>query len=94
LQTELNRQFGRNLSVDGVFGPATRAAAVNVRPGARGNITYLIQAALFLRAFTDVIPDGVFGPITERAVRQFQGASGLTVDSIAGPNTQNALFSW
>ena len=94
LQTELNRQFGRNLAADGVFGPATRAAAVNVRPGARGNMTYLIQAALFMRGFTGLIPDGNFGPITERTVRQFQGASGLTVDGVAGPNTQNALFSW
>ncbi|MDR0292566.1 MAG: N-acetylmuramoyl-L-alanine amidase [Oscillospiraceae bacterium] len=94
LQTELNRQFGRNLATDGVFGPLTRAATVNVRPGARGNMTYIIQAALFIRGFTDVIPDGVFGPVTERAVRQFQGASGLTADGIAGPNTQNALFRW
>jgi N-acetylmuramoyl-L-alanine amidase len=94
LQTELNRQFGRNLATDGIFGPLTRAATVNVRPGAHGNITYLIQSALFLRAFTDVIPDGAFGPVTERAVRQFQGASGLAVDGVVGPNTQNALFSW
>jgi peptidoglycan L-alanyl-D-glutamate endopeptidase CwlK len=92
LQTELNRQFGRNLRADGVFGPRTRAAAVNVRPGARGNMTYLIQAALYIRGYREVVPDGVFGPVTERAVRAFQNASGLTVDSVAGPNTQNALF--
>jgi N-acetylmuramoyl-L-alanine amidase len=94
LQTELNSQFGRNLSVDGKFGPLTHAAAVNVRQGARGNMTYLIQAALFIRGYDSVVPDGAFGPITERAVRQFQGAAGLTVDGIAGPNTQQALFNW
>ncbi|MDR0325984.1 MAG: N-acetylmuramoyl-L-alanine amidase [Oscillospiraceae bacterium] len=93
-QTELNRQFGRNITIDGIFGPETRAATVNVRPGARGNMTFLIQAALFIRGFTDVNPDGVFGPITENAVRQFQRAAGLNVDSIVGPNTQNALFNW
>ncbi|MCL1807931.1 MAG: N-acetylmuramoyl-L-alanine amidase [Oscillospiraceae bacterium] len=93
-QTELNRQFGRNLAIDGVFGPATRAATVNIRPGARGNMTYLIQAALVLRGFDNLLPDGNFGPVTERAVRQFQAASGLAVDGIVGPNTQNAIFSW
>ena len=92
LQTELNRQFGRNLVVDGVWGPATRAAAVTVRPGAVGNISYLIQASLYTRGYNDVIPDGVFGPRTEAAVRTFQRDQGITVDGIAGPNTQDRLF--
>ncbi|MCL2084601.1 MAG: N-acetylmuramoyl-L-alanine amidase [Oscillospiraceae bacterium] len=92
LQTELNRQFGRNLAVDGIFGPLTRAATVNVRRGARGNITYLIQAALYGRGYTRVIPDGVFGPITEQAVRAFQIDHRLALTGVAGPNTQFALF--
>lgn len=93
-QTELNRQFGRNLVVDGIFGPQTRAATVNVRPGARGNMSFIIQAALYLRGFEDIIPDGIFGPATEQAVRMFQTANGLAADGIAGPQTQAALFSW
>jgi len=92
LQTELNRQFGRNLVVDGVWGPATRAATVTVRPGAVGNITYLIQASLYTRGYNEVIPDGVFGARTEAAVRIFQRDQGITVDGIAGPNTQDRLF--
>lgn len=35
--------------------------------------------------------DGVFGPLTERAVRAFQQDSGLVVDGIAGPMTFAAL---
>ncbi len=91
LQIELNRQFGRNLTVDGKFGPATRAATVNVRPGARGNLTYLIQAALYLKGYT-VTPDGIFGTQTEAAVKSFQRSAGLSTDGIAGPATQAALF--
>ena len=35
--------------------------------------------------------DGDFGKNTEQAVRAFQGASGLTADGIAWPQTRNAL---
>ena len=38
-----------------------------------------------------VKPDGVFGPETERAVKQFQADFNLTVDGIVGPKT---LRSW
>ena len=49
LQIELNRQFDRGLDVDGIFGPATKAACVNVRRGAVGNITQLIQSMLIIQ---------------------------------------------
>ncbi len=91
LQTELNRQFGANLAVDGVFGRATQAATRPVRKGARGNITYLIQAALYIKGYR-LNPDGIFGDRTEAAIRDFQRNNGLTVDGVAGPITQSALF--
>lgn len=91
LQTELNKQFGSNLAVDGIFGTNTYNACINVRKGAEGNITYLIQAMLVCHSF-DIDADGIFGPATENAVKDFQSRNGLSVDGIVGKNTFNKLF--
>src|SRR5437588_8573135 len=49
------------------------------------------QVALLQRALGGVKVDGVFGPETEAAVRQFQTSRGMTVDGVAGPITNAAL---
>jgi peptidoglycan hydrolase-like protein with peptidoglycan-binding domain len=36
--------------------------------------------------------DGVFGPGTERALKEWQAANGLTADGIAGPATLAVLL--
>ena len=91
LQTELNKQFWNKLTVDGIFGTNTYNACINVRKGAEGNITYLIQAMLVCHSF-DIDADGIFGPATENAVKDFQLRNGLSVDGIVGKNTFNKLF--
>ncbi len=91
LQTELNKQFEGNLVVDGIFGTNTYNACINVRRGAEGNITWLIQSMLICHSF-NINADGIFGPATERAVRDFQSRNGLSVDGIVGKNTFNKLF--
>lgn len=83
LQTELNKQFGSKLAVDGIFGTNTYNACINVRKGAEGNITYLIQAMLVCYSF-DIDADGIFGNATENAVREFQKRNGLSQDGIVG----------
>jgi peptidoglycan hydrolase-like protein with peptidoglycan-binding domain len=35
--------------------------------------------------------DGLYGPLTEAAVRRYQSAAGLAVDGVAGPRTMRAL---
>lgn len=91
-QTELNKQYGAKINVDGIWGPQTKAASPNVREGAEGNITYILQAALFLEGHNPHGMDGIFGSGTEIAVKAFQRANGLSADGIAGENTFAKLF--
>jgi len=71
---------------------------VLLRNGSRGeNVrtlqTMLNEARVQYPSIPVLAVDGVFGPITERAVRAFQQARGLAVDGIVGPITWNALAS-
>lgn len=56
------------------------------KKGSRGEMVKQIQQALHL------LPDGIFGVITEEAVRTFQKEHGLTVDGIVGPATLALLL--
>lgn len=91
LQTELNKQYHRGLAVDGIFGANTYNACINVRIGAEGNITWLIQSMLICHSF-NINADGIFGSATESAVKEFQKRNGLSQDGIVGKNTFNKLF--
>lgn len=92
LQTELNKQFNKGLKVDGIFGNLTKNACVSVRKGAKGNITYILQAILYCKGYKIAV-DGDFGVNTENAVKDYQQSNGLTVDGVAGKNTFTKLFS-
>ena len=92
LQSELNKQYGKGLAVDGIWGPRTKAACVNVRNGARGNITRVLQGALICHSYSTSGFDGIFGSGTDNAVRAFQGARRLIADGVAGRETFAALL--
>ena len=79
-------------NVDGELGPKTKAACVNVREGARGDITKVLQLALICNGHSKGGFDGIFGSGTRSAVEQFQKAEGLAVDGIAGKNTWSKLL--
>jgi N-acetylmuramoyl-L-alanine amidase len=55
------------------------------KKGSRGEGVKQIQIALHL------YPDGIFGTLTEEAVKEFQKKHNLTIDGIVGPNTFNVL---
>jgi len=61
-----------------------------MRIGHRGSKIRQLQERL-VQAGYPVEVDGIFGPETDRAVRQFQRDMGLLVDGVAGPQTWAAL---
>jgi len=50
-----------------------------------------VQRRLRELGYRDLAVDGIYGPKTEAAVRQFQTASGLKADGIVGPDTWSML---
>lgn len=52
----------------------------------------VLQLALRSLGFPRLAVDGYYGPSTEQAVRKFQGAHGITVDGIVGPETLRTLI--
>ena len=65
-----------------------------LKTGDSGAEVALLQTGLRRAGFDPGAPDGVFGPVTRRAVTEFQRAHGLRPDGIAGPVTEAALAPW
>jgi peptidoglycan hydrolase-like protein with peptidoglycan-binding domain len=97
-------QSQKHLAVDGIVGPNTWAAlVVQVQRGAQGDAVRAVQEeAQFRNLSGDPHQgpqiDGVFGPVTEEFVRDFQAAvhadvPSMAVDGIVGPMTWQALIS-
>jgi len=93
------------LSEDGVVGDETWAALVDETFTLGDRMLYLrlphfhgkdvghAQEALNALGFACGDLDGIFGGYTERAVREFQRNSGLSVDGILGTTTVHALMA-
>src|SRR5215813_11054423 len=63
--------------------------------GQRSNEVVALQNALNLglQPTKPLVLDGIFGPLTDASVHQFQKCQGLKADGIAGPHTLEALFA-
>lgn len=99
------RTFQRthHLEEDGEVGPATWAALVDATFSLGDRLLYLrfpyfhgadvrsLQAALNALGFACGAVDGIFGALTEGAVRDFQSNSALAADGIVGPSTVRAV---
>ncbi len=96
-------QHRRGLRVDGICGPQTWAALVEAgyelgsrllydrRPMLRGDDVAELQRRLSALGFDTGRVDGIFGPATAQAVREFQGNVGLPADAIVGATTVREL---
>ena len=70
----------------------------HITPMQRGEDIKMLQQELNRRNITDengkqLVVDGIFGPLTDSAVRNFQRLNGLIVDGIVGINTSR-LLEW
>lgn len=65
--------------------PTTTEHHITLTTGSEGRQVMLLQRALGIHV------DGVYGPETAAAVRQFQASRGLVVDDVVGPITSAAL---
>ena len=66
-----------------------------LRRGSQGDYVRVVQKILNLylaKGMTPLVPDGIFGPNTEAAVKFFQSRHKLVPDGIVGPLTRGKLF--
>ena len=96
-------QEARGLHVDGICGPETWGALVECsfrlgdrllylrRPMLRGDDVAILQGRLNSLGFDAGREDGLLGPETEAALRQFQRDAGIATDGVCGPAAIAAL---
>jgi N-acetylmuramoyl-L-alanine amidase len=96
-------QAVRCLHDDGICGPQTWSALVEAgfrlgdrmlylrQPMLRGDDVTELQQRLNALGFDAGREDGILGPETETAIRQFQRNAGLTHDGVFGPETEKSL---
>ncbi|MGL5058553.1 MAG: peptidoglycan-binding domain-containing protein [Microcoleus sp.] len=66
-----------------------------LKHGSRGEDVKRLQKVLLARGFCprSFVPDGIFGPTTQKAVKQFQRQANLRADGVVGPETWDRIFA-
>lgn len=64
-----------------------------LKKGSEGDGVMLLQRELREIHWNDLKVDGIFGPITEAAVKEYQDAKGIERDGIVGVETKSCLFA-
>ncbi|WP_405842843.1 peptidoglycan-binding protein [Streptomyces sp. NBC_01518] len=78
--------------IDGIwYAGNSRTQQENLAVGNAGSDVAEAQCLLRRAGISPGGIDGIFGPLTEHAVKQFQKRSGLVVDGMVGPHTWKAL---
>jgi hypothetical protein len=83
------------LALDGIVGQQTWPQLITqVHDGDSGYAVRTVQSQLHSRGDPNAVAvDGIFGAITDQAVKGFQQLASLTVDGIVGPNTWNTFVN-
>ena len=87
-QTEQGESLKTALVSAGLLGRWAGYGTENGSAAVRG-----LQVRLRRLGFRSGPIDGLFGPLTERAVERFQVARGLPSDGLVGPDTRNRLLA-
>lgn len=83
----------RNKSYSTTQASARSSVRPTLRRGSSGSDVEFLQQTLKGWGYDPGPIDGIFGALTEKAVKYFQAAKGLVVDEIVGKNTWAALTS-
>lgn len=89
-------QTSKGLAADGIVGPNTWSALIQgatIRLNSTGDDVRAVQHLLKTKFGHDLNVDGIFGPKTESAVKEFQSAHHLAADGIVGPLTWQSLVA-
>lgn len=84
------------LAPDGIVGPLTWSALIQGAQVQEGSTSQAVRAAQTLlrnKFGYGIDVDGIFGPQTENATKDFQTSHGLIVDGIIGSQTWQALVA-
>ena len=79
------------LSFSSVF--ATSTTYPLLKYGSRGTAVVKLQQALKTQSYLNGAADGIYGSMTRNAVIKFQTAKKISVDGIAGNQTQTILYA-